>query len=490
MIKLSQIARTPALLASKLFKLEQQGRFAAALQDYLEVINGKVILPGFAKTTRSEKAELLLRYGALVGYVGQTSQIANSQEQSKDLLTSAFAEFARLGETLKLAECENYIALAYWRLGELNEASIWINSSFARSCPKRSYPRLQAYVVASLINIERCKFDENIALLRTVENDFLAFADDHLLGMYYSNLGISFKDLGITDTALTCFERALRYYDRSKHRIYYATVENNLALLYKDRGLFEKAHQAVDSATKIYLSAKDKTRAGSSLDTKANILLSEGSFPVALHTIERAIDILKRGENATYYTEALTTRARILLHLDRFGDAMFSIMKACEIRNRKVGEAHSRDLIAIFEREVAAVYSAPVAARAAVGGVTSDSGIHLLLPKSLGNFRSYTAIRIHNSFLERFGLVKGKLAVIADEPVNRGDIVAIEVLSDRSVHCGLFDRDFGLVCLDRGDDQEPELFNESEIRILGKIIGFGEEVSSNSGPVVVQPISL
>jgi len=487
MIKLSEIARTPALLASKLLKLEKQGRFSALLNDYVEVINGKVCLPELSQTTAYERAELLLRYGALIGFFGHSSQIANSQEQSKDLLTSARDQFAKLNDIPKLAECENYIALAYWRLGELNEASIWLNTSIARKCSAQSYSRLHAYVVASLLNIERKKFEDNLGLLKNVENDFLAFGDEHLQGMYYSNLAISLKDLGITESALTCFERARRYFDRSKHRIYTATVENNLALLYKDLGLFEKAHESIDVAIRMFLTAKDKTRAGSSLDTKANILLAEKRFTDALQTIDRAAEILERGENAAYHTEALVTRSRILLHLDRFTDAMFSIMKAVEIQTVKVGEERARELIEAFEREVAAIHSTPVAAREF--GRASESGIHLLLPGSLGNFKSYAAIRIHNSFLERFGLKRGRLAIIADESVKRGDIVAVEVLADRSVHCGVYDFDFGIVCLDRGD-QEPELFNQSEIRVLGKIIGFGEEVSTQSGPVVVQPISM
>jgi len=43
MIKLSQIARTPALLASKLFKLEQQGRFAAARPFRVEIIPAQLV---------------------------------------------------------------------------------------------------------------------------------------------------------------------------------------------------------------------------------------------------------------------------------------------------------------------------------------------------------------------------------------------------------------------------------------------------------------
>jgi tetratricopeptide (TPR) repeat protein len=487
MITLSEIAKTPTLLASKLRRLEMQGRFNAALQGCLEVADGKAYIPALEGTSPRERAELLLRYGALIGFFGHNSQVVNSQEQSKDLLTKALAEYIDLGDEQKIAECENYIALAYWRLGELNEATVWLESSTARVSPKRSYARLHRYIVASLVNIDRKHFQENIELLIGLEDDFLLSGNDLLSGMYFSNLGVSLKDLGQREQALTCFERALRFFELSKHRIYTGTVENNIALLYSDMGLYEKAHYSIDNATKIFLSAKDKTRAGYSLDTKSNIFLSEGEFHRALETIDRSIDILKRGENAGYCVESMLTRSRVLLHLDRFADAVLTLMSAVETQRIKIGEEASRELIENFEAELSRVYSERVTARSL--GSTDPSGVHLILPRSLGSYSSYSAIRINNTFLERYGLKKGTLAVIVDETVVRGDLAAIEEIRDGSVRCGIYDSDFGLVCLDRGD-QEPELFDASEVRVLGKIIGVGENVDTLPGQVVVQPISV
>jgi hypothetical protein len=162
-------------------------------------------------------------------------------------------------------------------------------------------------------------------------------------------------------------------------------------------------------------------------------------------------------------------------------------MSAVETQRIKIGEEASRELIENFEAELSRVYSERVTARSL--GSTDPSGVHLILPRSLGSYSSYSAIRINNTFLERYGLKKGTLAVIVDETVVRGDLAAIEEIRDGSVRCGIYDSDFGLVCLDRGD-QEPELFDASEIRVLGKIIGVGENVDTLPGQVVVQPISV
>ena len=56
------------------------------------------------------------------GFLGHSRQIPDSQEKSKNLLTEAHNRFLDIYDIEKLAECENYMSLAYWRSGELVEA--------------------------------------------------------------------------------------------------------------------------------------------------------------------------------------------------------------------------------------------------------------------------------------------------------------------------------------------------------------------------------
>jgi tetratricopeptide (TPR) repeat protein len=487
MITLHDIARTPTLLAAKLRKLERQGRYDEALKDCLKVVGGKARIPLLDGADQCEQAELMLRYGALIGYLGHNSQIANSQEQSKDLLTKALAEFIALGDEEKITECENYIALAYWRLGELNEANVWLESSFARAIPRLSEPRIAWYAIVSLIQNEQKRFQETVELLEPVEGDFLRFDDSYLLGVFYGNLGVAQKDLSNRTTALRSFERSRFYHQLTKHKIYTGTVENNIALLCRDLGDFPKAYAAIDSAITTFSKVKDKTRTGFALDTKANIFLSEGKFASALATIDKSIDILKRGENAGYRVQSLLTRSKILLHLDRFADATMTLVEAVDIQRVKMDEDAARQLVDEFEAELKKIRPGQHVSSSVVP--VGGEGLRLLLPRSLSAHRSYSAVRINNSYLERFGLRTGTLAVIADDKVERGDLVAIEDLSDNSVRCGLFDSDFGLVCLERGDS-DPELFDENTVRVLGRIVGVADNtIRTRSGELIVQPIT-
>jgi len=482
MSALHKSVRTPTLLSAQLRKLERQGRFAEALANCLEIIDGVAVLPALEFAEPRERAELMLRYGALIGFLGHNSQIANSQEQSKDLLTRALAEFIELNDQEKIAECENYIALAYWRLGELNEAFVWLQSSFERPIPRSSEPRVAWYGCITLLYIDRKQFQKVIDLLVPVKQDFLDLDDPYLLGIYHTNLGIAYKDVGRLRDAIEAFELSRHYNQLAKHQIYLGTVENNIALLYSELGEFEKANAAIGNAINIFKRTKDKTREGFAQDTRANILLRERKLSSALRAIDKSIDILKRGENAGYRVESLVTRSKILLNLDRFSDAVLSLFEAVEISRVTVGEDSARELIAEFEAE-----SKRVGKDAAMPTATAD-GLQLLLPPSISNHDAYSAVRIGSDHLERFGLTQGSLAIIVESELKRGDLAAVELITDGSIKCGVFDRDFGLVCLDRGDS-EPELFDENDIRILGKIIGVGRGLPEVNGEVVVQPLT-
>jgi tetratricopeptide (TPR) repeat protein len=485
MITLHNIARTPAQLATKLHKLEWQGRYNEALQDCLELIDGKACIPAFGEATQPERAELLLRYGALVGFCGHISQVANAQEQSKDLLTRALAEFIDLKDEEKTAECENYIALAYWRIGELNESIVWLDSSLRRNCPSKSGTRLHSYLVRALINLEKKEFEKNVDLLEGMEDIYLEHGDAFLLGNYYTNLGISLKDLGQRTAALRCLKLSRHYNGKAGHKIYQGISENNLAQLYWLTRDFEKAHRAIDNATRIFRSIKDKTREGFSFDTKANVFIAEKKYTNALRSIEKAIDILRRGENAAYLVEAILTKTKTLLYLDRFADSILTLFEAIEINRIKIGEESVRKLVDEFVQVLTDVSTS----RPTIGEASRENSLNLLIPASLAHYPSYSGVWVQSSSLERFGLKRGALAIVVNESVQRGDLVAIEELNDGSIHCGVFDREFGLVCLDKGDD-EPQLFDEDHVKVLGKIVGVGGQNSTRGGDIVIEPVAV
>lgn len=463
------------VLLKKLFKLERRGRYAEAL-DLIredEAIN--------ANRFGIESAEFALRYGSLIGFNGHEQQIDGSQQLSKDLLMRSRDEFVVLGDPEKIAECENYIALTYWRTGEFREANVWLDEAAAHELPLASNSRLQNFHIRSLILLSCLKHEENISFCRSIESDVRTYGDAFLIGGISTNLAISLKDTDHKAQALDHFIVGRRFLEQAKHRTYLGTVENNLALLYKDLGSFALAHDSVDSAIKIYKRIKDKTREGSSLETKAQVSLAERQPKHALEYADRSVAVLRKSENAAYLAESLMTRAKILIELQNFQDAVLSMMEAVDITRERAGEDAARSLIDDFQSAYERQRRQPVEAAAVATG-----DLELIVPTSLSAYTNFRGVWIANPYFEDRGLARGSLAIVVDEAIRPGDLVAATDRRTDEVLCGVYDSDFGMICLETEPGQ-PQLFDEKDISVVGRIVGVCRDARAG-GKMQVEPL--
>ena len=85
--------------------------------------------------------------------------------------------------------------------------------------------------------------------------------------------------------------------------------------------------------------------------------------------------------------------------------------------------------------------------------------------------------------------MKGSLAIVVKAKVKRGDLIAVAEVESGEVSCGFYDADFGIVCLE-GADGEPQIFDEKEIRILGKIVGVSNSGRTEDGKMVVEALKI
>ena len=118
-----------------------------------------------------------------------------------------------------------------------------------------------------------------------------------------------------------------------------------------------------------------------------------------------------------------------------------------------------------------------------------EGDFELILPQSIAHYSDYRGIWINNTRLESIGLVKGSLAIVVKANVDRGDLIAVTEVESGEVSCGFYDADFGIVCLE-GTEGEPQIFNEAEVRILGKIVGFSNSGLNDDGKMVVKSLDL
>ncbi|MCD9186566.1 MAG: hypothetical protein LUM44_09035 [Pyrinomonadaceae bacterium] len=324
-------------------------------------------------------------------------------------------------------------------------------------------------------------------------------------GSFYTNVAAAYEKVGNHQKTLHNLEVARYYHQKSKHKIYLGVVENNLAQLYKLEERFQQAHLASDNATKIFKQIKDRTREGFSLDTKAQIFIHEQKFEEALQVIEKALKILAKTENKGYFVETMLTKVKALVHLDEISAATMCLFEAVEIAKVHIGEETANNLIKEFEntlREKMAVKPnreenvEKIEERAETAGKDeiveteeTDSGIALefVLPPQLSHYDDIQVVQIQNRHLEAVGLKQDSLAIVVRETVNRGDLAAISERETEAVMCGFYDCDFGIVCLE-GIESEPQLFDENEIEILGKIVGVCDALPTNGNKLFVQPL--
>lgn len=479
------------LLLRKLLKLERCGKYDEALAELRDIWKDTTTFPNVDEFEPHAAAEIILRCGSLIGFLGHNKQISNSQEKSKNLLTEARTRFLDIYDVEKIAECENYLSLAYWRTGELVEADTWIEQALLHNLPNSNKIRLYSYIIKCLVSLHPSKFEENARLLKSLENDFINFGCSSLKGDFYNHYGLNLRNIGKTAEALEKYKLAKHFHQKSGHQIYLGTVENNIAYLYKSKNIFPEAHEANDNATKIFRQIKDKTREGFSLDTKAQIYFDERKFEEALATSDEAIAILTKSENKKYLVESYLTKAKTLIYLDdtnEFLDATICLAEAIQISITSISEEAARDLVREFEK-TRREKNAPVIEEVFPETEPLGENLELVLPPSISHYNDFQGIWIKNNHLESVGLRKDSLAVVVQEKVKRGDLVAIMETANDSVSCGFYDADFGIVCIE-GVNAEVQLFDDKDIRVLGKIVGVCKAEKSADGKMIVEEINL
>ena len=476
-----------SLSTKRLFTLERAGRFDEALESFSDGWEDDAYLPDASMYQNAEYPEILVRFGSLIGFYGFKHGIEGSQERSRDILTQAREYFVDPADAEKLAETENYIALSYWRSGEFREALAWIEEAFSRDLPASSQARLYSEVIRSILFLATGRIEENIHNCLAIEATMRQYGDAFLNGCLCTNVALSYKRLARNRYALRYLGLAREFHQRSRHQAYLGTVHNNLAQLLRAEGSFLSAHESVDAAIRIYRKIKDRTREGSSLDTKAQIYLAEQKLGNALKVIDRSIKLLKTIPGSSDLAESFLTKAKILLRSDNFVEAVLSLVEAVNITRVQNGDPAAEILVREFEAAVKEV-SETRSSVPASSPVDTDQ-LELVIPPSLAGAADYKGIWIRSDKLDNAGIPSGSLAIVSQGRVARGDLAAVLDHSTGVVSCGYFDSEFGIICLET-EGNEPELFDDAAVTVLGKIVGVCKNGRSHDGRMIVEPLPL
>jgi hypothetical protein len=115
--------KSRALLRCRLARqLERAGDYDGAAEAMAELWQRVGVPPRVENLDAETRAEVLLRVGALTGWIGDARQIGVSQERAKDLISESARLFEELGRADKVGESRSDLALCYWRAGAHDEA--------------------------------------------------------------------------------------------------------------------------------------------------------------------------------------------------------------------------------------------------------------------------------------------------------------------------------------------------------------------------------
>lgn len=469
-------------LTAVLWKFERQGRFLEGLEHISADWASEDFLPETLGFSENEAAELRLRYAVLLGYYGHSAKIKHSQQRVRDLLTELCGEFVDTEDHRRAAECENHLALTYWRTAEFAEARTLLETALDRPLPIDSIERLASIMYVMLVNVSEHRFEDNVVLFTRHEDEFRRWGDDFITSSFYVNAGIGFLETKELEESQRCFELAQYRAKRSAIDVYLGSIENELAYVYKLRGRFGKAHAAVDRGIDVFRRLGDISREGMLFDTKAGLFLDQGQLNNAHSTIRTAIDLLKGGENNAYLAESYATESRILIWMDDLQAAVASLLEATELSRTYSGERFSKTFVTQFEDEL----RLKIAGKSRPAPTSVEDGeLAIEIPAELSQYAELQAIRINTDHLVCVGVEKGSLVMAASNvDVKRGDMVAISEIKTNEISCGFYDSDFGIICLERCDG-DPELFDSSSVKLLGKIVGV---VLTEKGRSFVKPL--
>jgi tetratricopeptide (TPR) repeat protein len=255
------------------------------------------------------KAEVLLRVGALAGWLGSTQQIPGAQEFAKDLLSESIHSFSALGVTERQAEAETDLAICYWREGALDEARVLLEQAWTNTTNDAG--RLRILINRSVVEISSNRPELALDILSSGQQLHSAIHDTALLGRFHQQLGLAHKRIGGAehfDKALIEWSAASHYFEQAKHNRYRARVENNIGNLLLQLQRYFDALVHLDRARNAFVALRDSGNVAQVNDSRARVMIGQQRYAEAERVALAAVTTLEQGGEQSLLAEALITQ--------------------------------------------------------------------------------------------------------------------------------------------------------------------------------------
>ncbi|HEX8889761.1 MAG TPA: response regulator [Pyrinomonadaceae bacterium] len=342
-------------------QLEEVGNYEAAREAMGELWQGIGHCPVIEGLDEWTAAEVTLRAGVLIGWIGSCKQIREAQEEAKNLISESIARFEELQDTKKVAEARVESGYCYWRQGALNEARVWLREALDSLSVSKGdeVNEVRALALLRLAIVENAakRFSDALRIC-TEAAPLFQKSDNHALkGKFHLGFGVVLKNLGTAerrddyiDQALIEYAAASYHFEQAGHTRYQGYVENNLGFLFGTIKKFPEAHEHLDRAQALFTSLKDKAHIAQVDDTRARVLLEEGRVAEAEKLARSAVKALEGGDQQFLLAEALITHGITLARLSSYQQAQLTLQSAVEVaQSAGDSETAGRAAITIVE---------------------------------------------------------------------------------------------------------------------------------------------
>ncbi len=443
-------------------------------------------LPSIDDYELEEFAYLFKSCGILYGFWGVSQK--NVQEISKDILSECRTIFLSLNKKDEAISCANYLALAYFRMGALDEARIWLDEAL-QVLPNDHIVKLHALTVELLINIKEQRSQQVIETSQRVFHLFNQPGNDYLSANFLTYLGIAYKLEGAYQIAAKYTQTACRLWAKINHYQYLSYAENNLACLFRAMGDIDNAFQHASKALGIAEKISDIRQIGGIYDTHALICFDLKQFDIALYYAEKAIEALQKTDNYLYLIEYMETKVRILLEMGKYSEAVLLCAEAIEIARQYLNPAATSQLTKTVHDFIADTTVVKIFRESRlVSGYDKYKLCFENLPEKIN--RPLSCVEIHSSRYQYVGIEKGCLAVIQPIECSDGDFAAIRNKNTNECFLGFINiqSDNFKVNVNR-KLAELELC-KIDFEVIGKVVGYCDEPVTGEYKLKVKPLRI
>lgn len=334
-LSLDERAERSCHLAKQLEKLGKYDAAHDALKEFWPDHGNEPQLDGL---DQYHQAEVLLRIGAIAGWLGGADQTAGGQETAKNILTRGVEIFENLHQKGKVSEARGDLALCYYREGSFDEARVQLRTALL-NLPEGNHDIEAVLLIRAGIIEERTRrFSDALQFYKRAAPLVERSPDHALKGSFHFEYGHILGWLAAPENRQDYLDRALIeyaassfHYEQAGNELALARVELNLGFLFYKVGRYKEAHQHLDIARHLFLKLKDAGTAAQVDDTRARTLLAQGHVVEAERVARKAVRVLERGDNRALLSEALTTQAVALARLGNDSRARALFHRAIEV---------------------------------------------------------------------------------------------------------------------------------------------------------------